>query len=234
MTTSSIHGCHIANLENSFFLISIGPMNCSSTNLLSLVQFQSVNQDVFVAQQESDFLSFAGDRCFEPNDGDRCFHSKGLAASCMFSNNPYMIGLEIFEIFSSQIPNFHKLTFLSTIAAIMSFGYVSIGILLSLAQIIAGKGGKTTLTGVEIGVDITAADNLWTTFRALGDIVFTYSYGEPPSLGMTFSSSLGVRLGLRGTPFTANHFLYLLRAAYFSRHILVYRLLTSFQHLRSI
>ncbi|XP_074286955.1 amino acid permease 1-like [Silene latifolia] len=105
-----------------------------------------------------------------------CFHSKGHAASCMFSNNPYMIGLGIFEIFLSQIPNFHKLTFLSTIAAIMSFGYASIGIGLSLAQIIAGKGGKTTLTGVEIGVDITPADKLWTTFRALGDIAFTYSF----------------------------------------------------------
>ncbi|KAK9742078.1 hypothetical protein RND81_03G147000 [Saponaria officinalis] len=105
-----------------------------------------------------------------------CFHTKGHAALCMFSNNPYMIGLGIFEIFLSQIPNFHKLTFLSTVAAIMSFGYASIGIGLSIAQIIAGKGGKTTLTGVEIGVDVTAADKLWATFRALGDMAFTYSF----------------------------------------------------------
>uniref|UniRef100_A0A803NC38 Amino acid transporter transmembrane domain-containing protein n=1 Tax=Chenopodium quinoa TaxID=63459 RepID=A0A803NC38_CHEQI len=78
---------------------------------------------------------------------------KGHAASCKFSNNPYMIGFGICEIFLSQIPNFHELTWLSTIAAIMSFAYSSIGVGLALERIISGKGGKTSLTGVEIGVD---------------------------------------------------------------------------------
>uniref|UniRef100_A0A803N4B4 Amino acid transporter transmembrane domain-containing protein n=1 Tax=Chenopodium quinoa TaxID=63459 RepID=A0A803N4B4_CHEQI len=105
-----------------------------------------------------------------------CFHTKGHSASCKFSNNPYMIGLGIFEIFLSQIPNFHKLTYLSTIAAIMSFGYSSIGIGLALARIISGKGGSTTLTGVEVGLDVTVADKVWRTCRALGDIAFTYSF----------------------------------------------------------
>jgi hypothetical protein len=50
-----------------------------------------------------------------------------------------MIGLGIIEVFLSQIPNFHNLSWLSIIAAIMSFGYAFIGIGLSLATIIQGK-----------------------------------------------------------------------------------------------
>lgn len=107
-----------------------------------------------------------------------CFHRKGHEASCKFSSNPYMIGLGIFEIFLSQIPNFHKLTWLSTVAAIMSFGYASIGIGLALARIISGHGGRTTLTGVEVGIDVSAADKIFRVFRALGDIAFAYSFSQ--------------------------------------------------------
>lgn len=42
------------------------------------------------------------------------------------------------EIVLSQIPNFHKLTLLSLIAAVMSFSYSFIGIGLSLAKLIEG------------------------------------------------------------------------------------------------
>ncbi|XP_057525020.1 amino acid permease 6-like [Amaranthus tricolor] len=107
-----------------------------------------------------------------------CFHRKGHGAACKFSNNPYMIGLGIFEIFLSQIPNFHKLTWLSTVAAIMSFGYSSIGIGLALTRIISGNGGRTTITGVEVGIDVTAADKTWRMFRALGDIAFAYTFSQ--------------------------------------------------------
>ncbi|XP_074286962.1 amino acid permease 6-like [Silene latifolia] len=107
-----------------------------------------------------------------------CFHRKGHDASCTFSSNPYMIGLGIFEVFLSQIPSFHKLTWLSTVAAIMSFAYSSIGIGLSLARIISGKGGRTTLTGVEVGIDVSSPDKIWTVFRALGDIAFAYSFAQ--------------------------------------------------------
>jgi hypothetical protein len=49
-----------------------------------------------------------------------------------------MIGLGIVEIILSQIPNFHKLSWLSIVAATSSFGYAFIGIGLSLATIIQG------------------------------------------------------------------------------------------------
>ncbi|XP_073129048.1 amino acid permease 8-like [Henckelia pumila] len=107
-----------------------------------------------------------------------CFHKRGHEASCSFSYNPYMIGMGILEIFLSQISNFHKLSMLSVVAAVMSFGYSSIGVGLALARVISGKGGKTTLTGVEIGIGISAADKTWRMFRAFGDIAFAYAYSQ--------------------------------------------------------
>ncbi|XP_073053938.1 amino acid permease 8-like isoform X2 [Primulina eburnea] len=105
-----------------------------------------------------------------------CFHKRGHEASCSVSYNPYVIGMGILEIFLSQIPNFHKLSMLSVVAAVMSFGYSSIGVGLALAKVISGKGEKTTLTGVEVGKGISAADKTWRTFRAFGDIAFAYAY----------------------------------------------------------
>ncbi|KAE9587064.1 putative amino acid transporter, transmembrane domain-containing protein [Lupinus albus] len=67
-----------------------------------------------------------------------CFHYKGHEAYCKFSNNPYMIAFGVVQIFLSLIPNFHKLTWLSTIAAITSFGYAFIGSGLSLAIVAEG------------------------------------------------------------------------------------------------
>jgi len=67
-----------------------------------------------------------------------CFHKKGHDAYCKFSNNPYMIGFGICQILLSQIPNFHKLTWLSTIAAATSFGYAFIGSGLSLSVVVSG------------------------------------------------------------------------------------------------
>jgi hypothetical protein len=49
-----------------------------------------------------------------------------------------MICIGIIEIILSQIPNFHKLSVLSIIAAFMAFGYASIGVGLSLATVIQG------------------------------------------------------------------------------------------------
>lgn len=107
-----------------------------------------------------------------------CFHSRGHGVSCSVSHNPYMIGLGILEIFLSQIPNFHKLSLLSVVAAVMSFAYSSIGVGLALARVISGQGGRTSLTGVEIGAGVTAAEKIWRMFQAFGDIAFAYTYSQ--------------------------------------------------------
>lgn len=44
---------------------------------------------------------------------------------------------------------------------------------------VAGGGAppaRSTLTGVTVGVDVTAAEKVWRTFQALGDIAFAYAF----------------------------------------------------------
>ncbi|KAL5729002.1 Amino acid permease 6 [Ranunculus cassubicifolius] len=105
-----------------------------------------------------------------------CFHFKGHQASCNVSNDLYMISFGIVEILLSQIPNIHDLSWLSAVAAIMSFGYAFIGVALSIAKIISGNTRKTTLGGVEISPSLNEAQKAWNVFRALGDIAFAYSF----------------------------------------------------------
>ncbi|KAG8075519.1 hypothetical protein GUJ93_ZPchr0006g43922 [Zizania palustris] len=105
-----------------------------------------------------------------------CFHKNGHAVDCNVYDTMYMVVFGIVQIFFSQLPNFSDLSWLSILAAIMSFSYSTIAVGLSLARTISGPTGKTTLTGVEVGVDVTSAQKIWLAFQALGDIAFAYSY----------------------------------------------------------
>jgi hypothetical protein len=67
-----------------------------------------------------------------------CFHSRGHGADCEASNTTNMIIFAGIQILLSQLPNFHKLWWLSIVAAVMSLAYSSIGLGLSIAKI-AGK-----------------------------------------------------------------------------------------------
>lgn len=50
-----------------------------------------------------------------------------------------MITFACIQLLLSQIPNFHNLSWLSILAAIMSFAYSSIGLGLSVAKVIGNK-----------------------------------------------------------------------------------------------
>ncbi|RDX86155.1 Amino acid permease 8, partial [Mucuna pruriens] len=105
-----------------------------------------------------------------------CFHREGHDAYCKFSNNPYMIGFGIVQIFLSQTPNFHKLTWLSTIAAATSFGYAFIGSGLSVSVVISGKGETTRLFGNKTGPQLSESEKMWKIFSALGNIALACSF----------------------------------------------------------
>ncbi|XP_027332215.1 amino acid permease 1-like [Abrus precatorius] len=106
----------------------------------------------------------------------KCFYQKGIATQCRFSNNPYMIGFGVAQFFLSQIPNLHKLSWLSILASIMSFGYALIGIGLSLATIVQGKGKSTSLIG---GSKMrSSANNIWNMLIALGNIALAGTYSQ--------------------------------------------------------
>ncbi|KAK1439976.1 hypothetical protein QVD17_05801 [Tagetes erecta] len=105
-----------------------------------------------------------------------CYHEHGHDANCHYKNNLFMISFGVIEIIISQVPNFHKLSPLSVIAAIMSFMYSSIGIGLSIAKIAANGPGKTSLTGIPIGNGFTGMDKMWRILSAIGDIAFAFSF----------------------------------------------------------
>ncbi|WJX42053.1 hypothetical protein P8452_29328 [Trifolium repens] len=107
---------------------------------------------------------------------NNCFHKNGLDAPCHFSNNPYMICIGIIEIILSQIPNFHKLSVLSIIAAFMAFGYASIGVGLSLATVIQGNVKNTSFSESHKGR--SSADITWNMLVAIGDIALASAYSQ--------------------------------------------------------
>lgn len=75
-----------------------------------------------------------------------CFHKNGHDVKCHTSNYPFMIIFACIQIVLSQIPNFHKLSWLSILAAIMSFAYSSIGLGLSIAKVATGNYKISILT----------------------------------------------------------------------------------------
>ncbi|XP_052209347.1 amino acid permease 6-like [Diospyros lotus] len=106
-----------------------------------------------------------------------CFHKHGHEAGCHTSNNTFMIIFAVVQIILCQIPNFHQLSILSVIAAVMSFAYSGIGLALGIAKLAGGGLGKTSLTGVPIGENgVTNAQKIWNASQALGNIAFAYSY----------------------------------------------------------
>ncbi|PPR94678.1 hypothetical protein GOBAR_AA25992 [Gossypium barbadense] len=104
-----------------------------------------------------------------------CFHKHGHHVKCQTSNYPFMVIFACIQLVLSQIPNFDKLSWLSIVAAIMSFAYSSIGLGLSIAKV-AGEHVRTSLTGVTVGVDVSGSEKVWRTFQAIGDIAFAYAY----------------------------------------------------------
>lgn len=68
-----------------------------------------------------------------------CYHKKGHDADCGVYDTMYMVVFGIVQIFFSQLPNLHNLSWLSILAAIMSFSYSSIAVGLSLARTISGE-----------------------------------------------------------------------------------------------
>ncbi|KEH43993.1 amino acid permease 6 [Medicago truncatula] len=108
-----------------------------------------------------------------------CFHKEGHLADCKISNYKFMAIFGIVEILLSLIPDFHELSWLSILAAVMSFGYASIGIGLSIAKV-AEKGHHvtTSVTGIAVGVDVTSTEKMWNTFQAIGNIAFAYAFSN--------------------------------------------------------
>ncbi|KAF5200164.1 Amino acid permease [Thalictrum thalictroides] len=109
-----------------------------------------------------------------------CFHKHGHSHGdeCREKSYPFIIVFAVIEIILSQIPNFHKLSLLSIVAAIMSFAYAFIGLGLAAGKIAAGGNEvTTTLTGVRVGVEVGSnSQKLFRVFQAIGNIASAYFY----------------------------------------------------------
>ncbi|GJY83855.1 amino acid permease 6-like protein [Tanacetum coccineum] len=105
-----------------------------------------------------------------------CYHYNGHNEDCKSIYYQYMIMFGAIQIVLSQIQNFHKLSWLSMVATVMSIAYSTIGIGLSIAKVATRKHVRTSLTGVTVGVDVTGQEKIWRTFQAIGDIAFSYTY----------------------------------------------------------
>ncbi|XP_039117151.1 amino acid permease 3-like [Dioscorea cayenensis subsp. rotundata] len=104
-----------------------------------------------------------------------CFHKNGDDSPCHTSSNMYMIIFGVTEIIFSQIPDFDQISWLSMVAAVMSFTYSSIGLGLGISQVVSNGGFKGSATGVSIG-SVTEMQKIWRSLQAFGDIAFAYSY----------------------------------------------------------
>ncbi|KAK7316929.1 hypothetical protein RJT34_00751 [Clitoria ternatea] len=106
-----------------------------------------------------------------------CLHTLGENASCQSSSNPYMITFGIIQIIFSQIPDFHKIWWLSILAAIMSFTYSLIGLALGIAKVAENGKVHGSLTGLSLRT-VTKTEKIWGIFQGLGNIAFAYSYSQ--------------------------------------------------------
>ncbi|CAK9160344.1 unnamed protein product [Ilex paraguariensis] len=104
-----------------------------------------------------------------------CFHESGGKDPCKISSNPYMIMFGVVEIVFSQIPDFDQISWLSMVAAVMSFTYSTIGLGLGISKVAETGKFRGSLTGISIGT-VTQAQKIWRSFQALGAIAFAYSY----------------------------------------------------------
>ncbi|KAF5806299.1 putative amino acid transporter, transmembrane domain-containing protein [Helianthus annuus] len=111
-----------------------------------------------------------------------CFHEKGHHNPCKVDGTPYMVMFGVAEILFSQIPDFDQISWLSMLAAVMSFTYSSIGLGLGIFKVAENKKIKGSLTGISIGTvtssgsTVTETQKIWRSFQALGAIAFAYSY----------------------------------------------------------
>ncbi|KAF3497911.1 hypothetical protein DY000_02057978 [Brassica cretica] len=102
-----------------------------------------------------------------------CFHDKGHGAKCSVSNYPAMAAFGIIQIVLSQIPNFHKLSFLSIIAADTLSSSPPENIVMKKASLV----GVSTATAFYI----LCACMGYATFgsQAPGDLLTDFGFYEP-------------------------------------------------------
>ncbi|WVZ95474.1 hypothetical protein U9M48_041235 [Paspalum notatum var. saurae] len=106
-----------------------------------------------------------------------CFHFRGHQDPCHASPSPYIAVFGAMQMVFSQIPDLDKVWWLSTVAAVMSFSYSTIGIGLGIAEIISHGGPRGTVAGVFASSSAaTSMQKVWRSLQAFGNIAFAYGF----------------------------------------------------------
>ncbi|XLU69074.1 hypothetical protein S245_028127 [Arachis hypogaea] len=102
-----------------------------------------------------------------------CIYSSEGEDSCIIYGNRYLIGFGIIQLGFSQLPDFHNISWLSVLAAVMSFTYSIIGLILGIIKM-AGNG--TIMGSITGAKGESPMDRVRGIFLALGNIAFAYAF----------------------------------------------------------
>lgn len=107
-----------------------------------------------------------------------CLHRTGHSTSCRptsASGNMFMVAFGVFELVLSQFPSLEKITWISVVAAVMSFAYSAIGLFLCVVHLASHGHFLGGLRGAPAPTD---PEKTWMVLQALGNIAFAYTYAE--------------------------------------------------------
>ncbi|XP_038989801.1 amino acid permease 6-like isoform X2 [Phoenix dactylifera] len=104
-----------------------------------------------------------------------CFHRNGHGARCEASGTVLMVVFGLIQVVLSQFPSLENITWLSVVAAVMSFAYSFIGLGLCIAQW-ASNGGIRG--GLASSSAVSSSKRAWNSLLALGNIAFAYTFAE--------------------------------------------------------
>ena len=105
-----------------------------------------------------------------------CSRRNGAGARCDASGTVLMLAFSVVQVVLSQFPGLEHITWLSVVAAVMSFAYSFIGLGLSVGQWVSHGGG---LGGRIAGATAASSTKkLWNVLLALGNIAFAYTFAE--------------------------------------------------------
>lgn len=103
-------------------------------------------------------------------------HRDGQDARCDSSGTGLMLAFSLVQVVLSQFPGLEHITWLSIVAAIMSFAYSFIGLGLSAAEW-ASHGGHAG-GRIQGAAAASSSKKAWDVLLALGNIAFAYTFAE--------------------------------------------------------
>lgn len=86
-----------------------------------------------------------------------------------------MVVFGVIQVVLSQFPSLENITWLSVVAAVMSFAYSFIGLGLCISQWASNGeiGGRLAGSGA-----VSSSKKAWNSLQALGNIAFAYTFAE--------------------------------------------------------